>query len=1094
MTAFFNARPVLQSLKDFQRLTVDHVFSRLFDPASPARRFLVADEVGLGKTLVAKGVIARMVEHLQRRQAHVNVVYVCSNAGIAAQNVHRLSLPDQPAFAQATRLTLLPLMIPELRQHRVNFISFTPGTTFNQSGSRGRKDERRLIYQMLREMPGVSRNGLRNAMRGAAGASTWVNEADLPQDFDGDIAARYQARVSEQPELTKELEALSEAYRDRRHRIPPEVEVRCLRLTASLRRELAKVCLGALKPDLVILDEFQRFSELFEDPQQNEAAELTHELFNYSADLRVLLLSATPYKMYAADAEDENHYQDFVRTVHFLMPDDPEGVSALEQDLHHFRMGLLGAQHGTQLDELDRLKGRIEATLRACMCRTERVGATLRADAMVSERSMLPQLQASDLRDFRWLDAIAEKIGESDTMEYWKSSPYLLNFMREYSQKQALRDEQGKRKSCVADLILDPGASLLSSEKVAAYETMEMGNPRLRCLMNEMDAQGLWRLLWMPPSLAYWKPQGVYEHVGSVTKHLIFSAWNVVPDALATVLSYEVERRIVAQSGVSTDQSSMPNKLAPRLTFSRRADARLSGMTTLMLMFPSRALVKLVDPLKLRGDAGGNVVSFEQLQQRAVALLAPLIEPMVDRSIGHGPFDRRWYWVALARLERAQIPESRAWCEHLWSDARQGAEDHVHDLDSAFHAHMEQWLQAWDGRIDALGRVPRDLLDVLAKLALAGPATCALRSLSWHWPLSGAGDDAQLGCAVRMAEGLRSQFNAPRAVGLLKSLGDDDAYWEKVLQYGADGNLQAMLDEHVHVLMESKNLAPLKPAAALDELARAMFDAMALRAAPLRPDEILVTDERLQIKPFPHAIRTHFALRYGGKSDDDGAAARKETVQAGFNSPFWPFVLVSTSVGQEGLDFHTWCHSVIHWNLPANPVDMEQREGRVHRYKGHAVRKNVALQYGDAGWCGLPSSSRDPWARMFQRAVAERTPGSNDLVPYWIFEREGGASIERRVMLLPLSREEARYQRLRRSLALYRMVFAQPRQEDLLACLENTIAPEQTEAIAARWRICLAPLATSASHEEAAVEQDRTAAAAQQPISEYELASPRGAV
>ena len=44
----------------------------------------------------------------------------------------------------------------------------------------------------------------------------------------------------------------------------------------------------------------------------------------------------------------------------------------------------------------------------------------------------------------------------------------------------------------------------------------------------------------------------------------------------------------------------------------------------------------------------------------------------------------------------------------------------------------------------------------------------------------------------------------------------------------------------------------------------------------------------------------------------------------------------STSIGQEGLDFHTYCHAVVHWNLPSNPVDMEQREGRVHRYKGHA--------------------------------------------------------------------------------------------------------------------------------------------------------------
>ena len=38
------------------------------------------------------------------------------------------------------------------------------------------------------------------------------------------------------------------------------------------------------------------------------------------------------------------------------------------------------------------------------------------------------------------------------------------------------------------------------------------------------------------------------------------------------------------------------------------------------------------------------------------------------------------------------------------------------------------------------------------------------------------------------------------------------------------------------------------------------------------------------------------------------------------NSPFWPFVLATTSVGQEGLDFQQYCHAVVHWNLPSNPV------------------------------------------------------------------------------------------------------------------------------------------------------------------------------
>ncbi len=60
-----------------------------------------------------------------------------------------------------------------------------------------------------------------------------------------------------------------------------------------------------------------------------------------------------------------------------------------------------------------------------------------------------------------------------------------------------------------------------------------------------------------------------------------------------------------------------------------------------------------------------------------------------------------------------------------------------------------------------------------------------------------------------------------------------------------------------------------------------------------------------------------------------------------YNSPFRPFLLTSTSTGQEGLDFYPWCHRLVHWNLPGNPVDLEQREGHVHWYKGHAVRRIV---------------------------------------------------------------------------------------------------------------------------------------------------------
>ena len=128
--------------------------------------------------------------------------------------------------------------------------------------------------------------------------------------------------------------------------------------------------------------------------------------------------------------------------------------------------------------------------------------------------------------------------------------------------------------------------------------------------------------------------------------------------------------------------------------------------------------------------------------------------------------------------------------------------------------------------------------------------------------------------------------------------------------------------------------------------------------------------------------------------------ARLPEVRAAFSSPFWPFVLAATSVGQEGIDFHWWCHSVVHWNLPANPVDFEQREDRVDRYKGHAILKNVAAAHGSAA---LARGVADPWTAVFEAAAAEDDHGLGDLNPFWIYP--GDAQLQRRIMALPLTLE-----------------------------------------------------------------------------------------
>ena len=128
----------LGRLKDFQLETVHYAFGQLFRD-DEARRFLVADEVGLGKTLVARGVTALVVDRLQRRGnvGRIDIIYVCSNADIARQNIRRLNVTGRNDVALASRITLLPLETHKLRTNEINLISLTPGTSLDPHSSLG---------------------------------------------------------------------------------------------------------------------------------------------------------------------------------------------------------------------------------------------------------------------------------------------------------------------------------------------------------------------------------------------------------------------------------------------------------------------------------------------------------------------------------------------------------------------------------------------------------------------------------------------------------------------------------------------------------------------------------------------------------------------------------------------------------------------------------------------------------------------------------------------------------------------------------------------------------------------------------------------
>lgn len=121
----------------------------------------------------------------------------------------------------------------------------------------------------------------------------------------------------------------------------------------------------------------------------------------------------------------------------------------------------------------------------------------------------------------------------------------------------------------------------------------------------------------------------------------------------------------------------------------------------------------------------------------------------------------------------------------------------------------------------------------------------------------------------------------------------------------------------------------------------------------------------------------------------------------------------------------------MHWNLPSNPIDLEQREGRINRFECLAIRQNIAKRYGNIVF------KKDVWKEMFCEAKRVENGGKgSDLIPFWgLTEQEGMVKIERIVPMYPFSRDGVAYERLIKILSLYRLTLGQARQEELIEYL-----------------------------------------------------------
>lgn len=1039
---------VISGLKDFQKATVTRI-DQLYRAGQ--MRVLVSDEVGLGKTLIARGTIAKLAK-MQKEAGDnlVKVVYICSNASIAEQNLNKLRITSElrTEHTGSSRLSMQHLNIfkqendSDLLSRYIQLIPLTPYTSFRMTNGAGTYSERALMFAILRRLPELSpyTKDLEFAMKDGA-SSGW----------DGWAKSWYETEVVECDKLSGGkylsymLDKLSVELRETVEENVTYLDLiigMCKNIEkygykkqnntyviGKLRVLFAKISLDKLEPDLVIMDEFQRFKYLINSDPESETGMLANKFFN-SDKVRMLLLSATPYKMYSTleeidEAQVDEHYSEFFDVMNFL--------NITEKEKNKFKS--VWSNYSVHLKELTDGDTTILAAKKAAedamyqhICRTERVSATENADIIDDKDVNVPlSVMEQDIKSYLQAQKLLEEVGASFNVpvDYIKSTPYLMSFMRDYQLKRYLEKYFKERPEEINKINKD--SFWLKRRTIDKYDKIPNNNARLDRVMAHTFKDNAELLLWVPPSKPYYAPQGVFKNVPAFSKTLIFSSWEMVPRMIAGLLSYEAERKTVGKLAKSneakeahyfyTGERRYPSA---RLNFSV-SNGTPNAMTLFCLMYPSQFLTRCYDPIEYL-NAGA---SLKEIEKDIKSKIAEKLDKYTAPT--SGTQDKRWYYLAPLLLDGAGYVTT--WLNSGEALASFDEEEEKSKRQKGFLTHLqtlrELYLETNYGKICTLGKKPDDLLDVLADMAIASPAITINRTYQSYCKRGTTFPSYLPSQIAKIFINRMNTAESTATVELACGKKSEDAHWENLLTYCKQGNIQAMFDEYAHLITNGldadNNL--------VDNLHYTIASSMDVRTTIYTIDTFNAFKARANgTKEKPTAIRSHFAVAFTKGDGKEKDADRKKSVRNSFNSPFRPFVLASTSIGQEGLDFHNYCRRIVHWNLPSNPIDLEQREGRINRFECLAIRQNISKRYGDINF------KENVWKEMFDVAAKEENGGKgSDLIPFWgLTEREDMVKIERIVPMYPFSRDGLAYERLIKILSLYRLTLGQARQEELL--------------------------------------------------------------
>lgn len=1013
----------------FQMATVKVACAALRNP-SGACRFLVADEAGLGKTIVAQRIIEEFKNTIDRDPSRAgrkfNIIYVCSNLAIARQNRDRLlgflsNDEQKAATVEEDRLSLTVLPQKNGRgaksatQVSLRLYSVTPGTSMLNSAVRrrntgGTTKERALCFLLLKKALGGEVDGIRDGLALRVERSSFMADVSImDREHHKSLTKAIVENFKQALRRSLGLEATQRLAPAIKRFLPDDAK----HLVQHMRLALANVAIANIDPDLVIFDEFQRFEDLIrpepdevdqdeDDVPENEDAGFREEAGRLLQSLRgggqhraLLLLSATPWIPYRsrgeANSKARNANDGFLEVIKFLYGSlrrlEVDKISALLLK----RRQLLTAGCN-DWPEVDRNHDELLSLLTPVMARTER-RRELPADALKADTSVLKaSLHLDDLTQFKAFHECVTKGNRQDKpnsravklahdldmlVPLWNSVPVP---MQSLGPKYLVWNRAKKLASAAG---IDPN-------RVDQMAPGKYPHPRLRALVDHLKPERL-ALPWIGPSHSWWPLANGWERKSEANgaghlngKLLVFARFRAVVPVVAGLVSYHVETAARARARVRPKEGAYRQEGLSALI-------RPEAATSFELFHPCPFLIK-ADPIADR-MAAGTVAE------------------------------------ALSRVEQALATDLTANGVQILSESETSRR--AFDLVVGIEAHLGLWKasrEAWQKTgfqkklpisPTPIASVSKHELKELAHLALSGPGVVLGRAIRRHTTVAVT---SNLDRIVHASwSGLRTRFDEPWISRTLR--GKDESFPSAIRRAVIDGNLEATLDEHFWFL---KQTAPNSAGGITSELIDEFGAAISLNRSSVRLHYGAERNNRPSLQ-----LRCHVATPFTKPESANEESLRPDDVRKAFNSPFWPHVLVTTSIGQEGLDFHPWCQTLLHWDPPPGPVALEQREGRVDRYASLAIRRSIASDLGAVA--GQPHLGASPWETIAQRAAASVTD-SKGLQPWWIYRNARPLHMR---FELENSEIGERWEQAHEERGHYRLVLGMPNQNDLLGDLKS---------------------------------------------------------